>query len=254
MAETRTTTTTLTRVEVLAFQINQVVRLTTSGSDSFPRIVEKGIEQNQWLEVINVHAVDAAGEIHAEIVMRIDWERHNLHINADEKFIDIDLSRPGAQHVSVTIEDIIRFFNKKAKEEGWITRWTVRCRPDVDREFVFKELGLVASPPRKWASGEPIHVWGEVPDKLDELSMDFTLLVPESETGERVRKKSGTVKWFNISTGYGFIQPDDGGSDVFVHYSAIVGTGFRTLEEGQRVEFNVEHGPKGPRAVNVTKL
>ncbi len=61
----------------------------------------------------------------------------------------------------------------------------------------------------------------------------------------------GTVKWFNGSKGYGFITRENG-PDVFVHYSAIQGDGFRNLEEGQRVEFNVEQGAKGPQASNVT--
>jgi CspA family cold shock protein len=64
---------------------------------------------------------------------------------------------------------------------------------------------------------------------------------------------SGTVKWFNGSKGYGFISREDG-VDVFVHYSAIQTEGFRTLEEGQQVEFTVERGPKGLQAANVTKL
>jgi CspA family cold shock protein len=62
---------------------------------------------------------------------------------------------------------------------------------------------------------------------------------------------TGTVKWFNESKGFGFITPDDGGKDVFVHFSAIASEGFRTLAEGQQVSFNVEDGPKGPQAVNV---
>jgi CspA family cold shock protein len=67
---------------------------------------------------------------------------------------------------------------------------------------------------------------------------------------ERVR---GTVKWFNNSKGYGFIQPEEG-PDVFVHYSAIQGGGFRSLEEGERVEFDIEDSPKGPQAANVMRL
>lgn len=63
-------------------------------------------------------------------------------------------------------------------------------------------------------------------------------------------RESGIVKWFNNSKGYGFIQRD-GGGDVFVHYSAIVSDGFRSLAEGQRVEFEVEEGVKGPSARNV---
>jgi CspA family cold shock protein len=61
----------------------------------------------------------------------------------------------------------------------------------------------------------------------------------------------GTVKWFNGSKGYGFIARE-GGEDVFVHYTAIQAEGFRNLNEGQKVEFTVEQGPKGPQAANVT--
>jgi CspA family cold shock protein len=64
---------------------------------------------------------------------------------------------------------------------------------------------------------------------------------------------TGTVKWFNGSKGYGFISRSDG-QDVFVHFSAIQANGFRSLEEGDRVEFSVEQGPKGPQASNVVKL
>ena len=64
---------------------------------------------------------------------------------------------------------------------------------------------------------------------------------------------TGTVKWFNGSKGYGFISREDG-DDVFVHYSAIQAEGFRNLEEGQRVEFNVEQGPKGLQATRVVAL
>jgi len=62
---------------------------------------------------------------------------------------------------------------------------------------------------------------------------------------------TGNVKWFNESKGFGFISQDDGGADVFVHFSAISGSGFKTLAEGQAVTFDVEDGPKGPQASNV---
>ena len=61
----------------------------------------------------------------------------------------------------------------------------------------------------------------------------------------------GTVKWFNAEKGFGFIAPEDGSADVFVHYTEIQGSGFRTLEENQRVEFEVTQGPKGAQAENV---
>ncbi|MCL4290316.1 MAG: cold shock domain-containing protein [Thermoleophilia bacterium] len=63
---------------------------------------------------------------------------------------------------------------------------------------------------------------------------------------------SGTVKWFNDAKGYGFITPDAGGKDIFVHHSSIAGTGFKSLAEGARVEFDATEGQKGPEASNVT--
>lgn len=62
---------------------------------------------------------------------------------------------------------------------------------------------------------------------------------------------NGTVKWFNDDKGYGFITPDDGSKDVFVHHSAIAGSGFKSLSEGAKVSYEVEDGPKGPAAANV---
>ena len=64
----------------------------------------------------------------------------------------------------------------------------------------------------------------------------------------------GTVKWFNAEKGFGFITQDDGGADVFVHYSAVEGGGYRSLDEGQRVQYVVTQGQKGPQAERVTSL
>ncbi len=65
-------------------------------------------------------------------------------------------------------------------------------------------------------------------------------------------KTTGTVKWFNADKGFGFITPDNGGSDVFVHFRAIAIDGYKTLAEGQQVSFDIEQGQKGPQAANVT--
>ena len=67
-------------------------------------------------------------------------------------------------------------------------------------------------------------------------------------------RSTGTVKWFNDSKGFGFITSEDGEKDLFVHHSAIQGEGFKTLAEGERVEFDVVQGKKGPAAENVAKL
>lgn len=64
----------------------------------------------------------------------------------------------------------------------------------------------------------------------------------------------GSVKWFNSEKGFGFIAPDDGSQDVFVHYSEITGSGYRSLEENQRVQFEVGQGAKGPQATGVTAI
>jgi CspA family cold shock protein len=69
---------------------------------------------------------------------------------------------------------------------------------------------------------------------------------------KEIKMATGTVKWFNAEKGFGFIAQDGGGPDVFVHYSAIASTGYRELNEGQKVQFDVVQGPKGPQAENVT--
>ena len=71
---------------------------------------------------------------------------------------------------------------------------------------------------------------------------------------EELVMPTGVVKWFNETKGFGFIKPDDGGSDVFAHYSGIKSKGFRTLKENQRVEYQVQQGQKGPQAVEIVPL
>jgi cold shock protein len=74
-----------------------------------------------------------------------------------------------------------------------------------------------------------------------------------AERGGYVERLKGTVKWFNNAKGYGFIGRDDGSPDVFVHYSAITTEGYKSLQEGDKVEFEIVQGQKGPQAANVTK-
>lgn len=94
---------------------------------------------------------------------------------------------------------------------------------------------LVSDNPGRRGRGVCLTEFGELGDKKE----------------EEVEVK-GKVKWFNNSKGYGFIGRDDG-PDVFVHYSAIAGDGYRTLQEGDSVEFEIVQGPKGPQAANVSK-
>jgi len=72
---------------------------------------------------------------------------------------------------------------------------------------------------------------------------------PSAQPGERA---TGTVKWFNNDKGFGFITPDNGGEDLFAHFSSIQMTGFKTLKEGQKVAFEIIQGPKGQQALNIT--
>jgi CspA family cold shock protein len=81
--------------------------------------------------------------------------------------------------------------------------------------------------------------------------LDGTTVVPSERTGSHQDMAQGTVKWFNAEKGFGFIAQDAGGPDVFVHYSAIDSGGYRSLDEGQRVEFDVTQGQKGPQAEKV---
>jgi cold shock protein len=86
-------------------------------------------------------------------------------------------------------------------------------------------------------------------------AVSITIFAGEVEGGITMNERhTGIVKWFNDQKGYGFIALDGGGSDVFVHYSAIMGQGHRTLIQGQRVEFTVQQGPKGPAAAEVEKV
>jgi CspA family cold shock protein len=78
--------------------------------------------------------------------------------------------------------------------------------------------------------------------------------LPVHEVGKEVKENmaTGTVKWFNSEKGYGFITPDEGGKDLFVHFSAIQGSGYKTLDEGAKVEYEAQEGEKGPQAANVS--
>ncbi|MGC9335353.1 MAG: cold-shock protein [Anaerolineae bacterium] len=84
--------------------------------------------------------------------------------------------------------------------------------------------------------------------------MDEVMLSVGVEAGPEDGLAQGTVKWFSRMKGWGFIEPDGGDRDVFVHYENIVGEGFRNLEKGERVRFRIESTPKGPKAIDVSSL
>jgi CspA family cold shock protein len=92
-------------------------------------------------------------------------------------------------------------------------------------------------------------VWDRRTDRSKECGADW-----RAEAASGVSVGTGTVKWFSDEKGFGFITPDGGGRDLFVHFSGINGDGYRSLSEGAKVSFEEENGDKGPKAVNVQKL
>ncbi len=89
--------------------------------------------------------------------------------------------------------------------------------------------------------------------RVQEQKEGLVVAEPKEEKGGLQYMPQGTVKWFNEEKGYGFITPDDGGEDLFVHHTGIAGSGFKSLEEGESVSYEVAQGRKGMQAVNVSK-
>lgn len=243
---------TFTRSEVLAAQVSFVVEATTKSS-SFDDVAELGIAKNEYIEVININALDNEGKLHARITMRIDWELYRLHISEGRREVTISVGVSLGEQISRTIKKIVQFFCEHVEEKGLQPKWTVICKRGIDRERAFAEMGLASAIPHDWAEGEVMPVLGDVSALSDELSVDLAVVVPSGPGGESVaNRKGGIVKWFSEAKGFGFIVPDTGGADVFVHFSQIVGHGFRSLVAGQRVSYSLEAHTKGFRAVNVT--
>ncbi len=89
---------------------------------------------------------------------------------------------------------------------------------------------------------------------LTRTSHGWGIPTTHSARNDQMTTQTGTVKWFNESKGFGFIAPDDGGKDLFAHFKEIQGNGFKTLNENQRVEFEVKEGEKGPMAARIKAL
>ena len=126
---------------------------------------------------------------------------------------------------------------------GFLTIRLVKVRDPIER---------VRSPRMTWSlslARVPAFTAGRVPG-----CHRTPLLVRRTREKEGICMATGTVKWFNADKGYGFITPDGGGADLFVHFSAIQSSGYKTLEEGAKVEFEESQGQKGPQATNVTTV
>jgi CspA family cold shock protein len=121
-------------------------------------------------------------------------------------------------------------------------------------------IGIEEIPPRRHQSG-PVSGHEEETllreSRRSTASQEQGCSPPETYTlgsNEQMERITGTVKWFNDAKGFGFITPENGGKDCFVHHTAIQGEGFKSLTEGQRVEFEIVQAQKGPAAQNVVKL
>jgi CspA family cold shock protein len=106
---------------------------------------------------------------------------------------------------------------------------------------------LLATPGRSKEKRQKLLIWNN-------RKTSKTVRMQGKEFQIMADKEQGTVKWFNATKGFGFIERDNGEGDIFVHYTAIAGDGYRTLDDGQRVEFTVTQGDKGLQASEVSKL
>jgi cold shock protein len=108
-----------------------------------------------------------------------------------------------------------------------------------------------ASSPHNWCGAYLVHlIFGSLDISTADVFSRSRAQCSRHRTREQIMAQ-GTVKWFNADKGFGFIAQDDGGEDVFVHFSAIQSSGYKSLDENQKVEFDLAQGPKGPQAENV---
>lgn len=255
--ETHAYTETFTRTDVLAFQIGLVVEGTT-GSDTAEEILRRGIVENQWIEVVGIDGLDHERKIQVQVIMRIDWERHQFHVVSGHGSISIDERISKEKQPSYIIQKLIQFFSTKVDERDLTAKWWFRCNEE-GLQRIRHEFSTGPYRNEGWAEGEVVPVISETSEYTDELTTDLALLIPKGPPDARIQKHEGRVKWFSDVKGFGFIVPDNPsimplphkGRDIFVHYSHLLGVGFRTLAEGQRVRFSIAADEKGVRALNV---
>ena len=247
---TSTGTATVTRANFLAKVVKYIAKATLA-SNSLERVIEKGILENHWIESIHIRAVDKTDKICAEIVLRIDWDRHRLHVKNGNQEMQYDASKTAADNLSKKVDAIIDVYTEVVGEQGLRGVWAITYLENIDRARAEKELGTSPSD-RKWKEGTVSHVGGINDKKLDEFFADLSVVVQEDD--EEDAKKGithGVITGFFEHRGYGFIRPDAErtGKDLFFHISNVVNRD--RLAEGVAVTFSIEPGAKGPRAVNV---
>lgn len=162
-------------------------------------------------------------------------------IQADDGLFVATMSREYAGFIDATPRGV-RAHGSRGENLG------VHPTPELAREAVAARVSCPAS--HDWPAATPARVTHR-PHRIRRRG------TTGRSGGPKKRKDTmatGTVKWFNSEKGYGFIAPDDGSADLFAHFSAIAGSGFKELREDQKVEFDAERGPKGMQAANIRPL
>jgi cold shock CspA family protein len=239
---------TLSRTEFLG-KIIKYVNKATVNSTSLGRIIEQGIVQNQWVEAIYLRGLTSEREICTEIVIRIDWDRHRIHIKEGKNEIEYNEQISPGANLSNKIDAIVEVFCDIISENGLQTDWAIDYCNDVNRELVRRDTGT--TPVKlQWKQGTVTHIAGVNAKKADELFLDLSAVVNEEELGT-ADTFSGVIETYG-SRGFGFIRlykKHQGSDRVFFHISNVVNS--EDVIIGRTVRFSLEADAKGLRAVNV---
>lgn len=246
---TATSTTTITRAAFLVKVVKYITKATVH-SDSLERVIDKGILANQWIESVHIRALDASDKICAEIVLRVDWDRHRLHVKNGNREIQYDANKSPAENLSRKIDAIIDVYTEVVAEQKLRPDWAITYLEGIDRDHARQELGTSPSD-RKWKDGTVSHVGGLNDKKLDELFADLSVVVQDDDNDVQRGLLRGVITGYFEQRGYGFVRPaqEVAQKDVFFHISNVVNRD--RVIEGATVTFSLEQGAKGPRAVNV---